>query len=93
MPVLPVDRIVRREVPVESAADPSYPPPVQRVFLVQVHSETAVSLEADGSQEVRVPFRPTRCGTYHLVAIAGKGTPFEAERTARPLHVNCPTTP
>jgi hypothetical protein len=47
------------------------------------------SLGAHETREVRIPFRPTRCGTYQLVVIAGQGTPFEAERTARPLHVDC----
>jgi hypothetical protein len=47
------------------------------------------SLDAHEAREVRVSFRPSRCGTYQLVVIAGKGTPFEAERTARPLHVDC----
>ena len=47
------------------------------------------SLSAHAAREVRASFRPTRCGIYQLVVIAGKGTPFEAERTARPLHVDC----
>ncbi len=47
------------------------------------------SLGAHEAREVHASFRPTRCGTYQLVVIAGKGTPFEAERTARPLHVDC----
>ena len=46
-------------------------------------------LGAHHKEEVRVPFLPTRCGTHHLVVIAGRGTPFETERAAQRLEVDC----
>jgi hypothetical protein len=52
-------------------------------------SQTIAPLAAHDSLQVEVSFRPTRCGTHPLVVIAGRGTPFEVERAARPLNVDC----